>query len=567
MYSSHLLSPFLFKAVLAAATGTGKTLAYLLPLLCTSPGGQKGEGAGGVLVVTPTIELAVQIRREVDVLWPPEEEDNGGGRVPSLFVIGDNTASGDNKATPAEDDEAAEDLSPGRIALGSLARAPLIAGTPKMLRSLYREAARVADEDGSPSQSFTDEERAAALALRSNLRAVVLDEADRLLRTEATAREVAALKARREAERRGDVLPKRKVMAAKPTQAELLLRDLPVPSLADIQIVCASATIGRTLRRQLMGILDAPSADVAATLVTGEGDARAGSKKRELRRSALLPAKLAHAYRVVPEEGEEGGDAGGTKTTSDAERRASRTLATLWDTLTSLEIPAPTLVFPGRVGVESAEQYLRDRGLEDVRTLRNLDGRMRQPAVTPFDVSEAAAPWRSVPVYVIGERFARGLDLSDVDLVVLLSPPSSAAGYAHMAGRTARSGQAGVAITLVQPRIGEVRRLAAIAAALGLQFDAAAGESGAGGSEPPLQQQDGDAAQGESVAASKQPSHGCTPEPDATEEGEDTWRLLSESALRQKKNAELYAYLVSCGVKIAKRSTKAELVAAIQSSR
>ena len=50
-------------------------------------------------------------------------------------------------------------------------------------------------------------------------------------------------------------------------------------------------------------------------------------------------------------------------------------------------------------------------------------------------------------------------------------------------------------------------------------------------------------------------------------EREDTWRLLSESALRQKKNFELFAYLVSCGITIAKRSTKAELVAAIQSSR
>ena len=81
------------------------------------------------------------------------------------------------------------------------------------------------------------------------------------------------------------------------------------------------------------------------------------------------------------------------------------------------------------------------------------------------------------------------------------------------------------------------------------------------------QQQNEDAAQGEAVAASKQPNNGCAPESNTTEETEDTWRLLSESALRQKKNFELSAYLVSRGITIAKRSTKAELVAAIQSSR
>ena len=49
-------------AIIASPTGTGKTLAYLLPLLCTSPGGQSGEGTGGVLIVTPTIEIYFGLR-------------------------------------------------------------------------------------------------------------------------------------------------------------------------------------------------------------------------------------------------------------------------------------------------------------------------------------------------------------------------------------------------------------------------------------------------------------------------------------------------------------------------
>ena len=54
-----------------------------------------------------------------------------------------------------------------------------------------------------------------------------------------------------------------------------------------------------------MGILGAPSADAAATLVTEEGGDRAGSMDRGRRMDALLPEGVGHAYRVVPEEEEE----------------------------------------------------------------------------------------------------------------------------------------------------------------------------------------------------------------------------------------------------------------------
>ena len=62
----------------------------------------------------------------------------------------------------------------------------------------------------------------------------------------------------------------------------------------------------------------------------------------------------------------------------------------LWYTLASLKIPAPTFVFPGRVGVERVQQYLQ--------TLRNLDSRLLPSVVTSSTISEAAASWQSVPV-------------------------------------------------------------------------------------------------------------------------------------------------------------------------
>ena len=47
--------------IAAASTGTGKTAAFLLPILSTLPRGKKGKRAPRVLVVSPTRELAQQI--------------------------------------------------------------------------------------------------------------------------------------------------------------------------------------------------------------------------------------------------------------------------------------------------------------------------------------------------------------------------------------------------------------------------------------------------------------------------------------------------------------------------
>ena len=435
----------------------------MLPLLCTSPGGQFGEGTGGVLIVTPTIELACQIQREVNVLWPIDEAKGGHSAV---FVVGDGSDS------DSAHDENDDDISPGRVILRSIPHSPIIAGTPKMLRMLYREAERV-KRNARIDPSILSQELSTSKELLTNMRAIVLDEADRLLRTEAVARETAERKERKVAQRMAeefeDEVPKKKkrLIIARETQTELLLRDLPIPSLQDVQIICASATVGRTMRRQLMQILDVPSADAAATLITGEDDARVKSKDSEKRKSVLLPEKLQHSYRVVDISSISDELPDMSVAEQNEERMIRATVSCLWDTILSLEAK-PLLVFPGKIGVERVQQDLVNLGLQDVRTLRNLDG--ETPEYPPAENADTS-PWKSVPVYIIGERFARGLDLPNVQYVAILSPPSSAAGYAHMAGRTGRSGKSGTAITFIRPKNNEVKRLAAIAEALRVKFN------------------------------------------------------------------------------------------------
>ncbi len=55
----------------------------------------------------------------------------------------------------------------------------------------------------------------------------------------------------------------------------------------------------------------------------------------------------------------------------------------------------------------------------------------------------------SVPVLVATDIAARGIDISDVSLVVHVDPPAEHKAYLHRSGRTARGGQSGKVITLV----------------------------------------------------------------------------------------------------------------------
>lgn len=55
----------------------------------------------------------------------------------------------------------------------------------------------------------------------------------------------------------------------------------------------------------------------------------------------------------------------------------------------------------------------------------------------------------SLPVLVATDIAARGIDISDVSLVVHIDPPAEHKAYLHRAGRTARAGTCGTVVTLV----------------------------------------------------------------------------------------------------------------------
>ena len=239
--------------VIGSATGSGKTLAFLLPMLATS----SRRTPCTHLVVTASAELARQLQREVDRLWPPLAAADGAAAVSALHVVGAASAgAADGAEAPAMDEApmttetadngagARDGRAADRSELLGVGEAPVLVGTPHALRRLFAQA-RDAQADGGAGL-------AAARLLHSNLKVLVLDEADQLLRSAA----VAQGEARRKelVAKQGAPLTARQRAQLKslsePSITEMLLEELPVP-LARLQLVCASATVGRALRRQL----------------------------------------------------------------------------------------------------------------------------------------------------------------------------------------------------------------------------------------------------------------------------------------------------------------------------
>jgi hypothetical protein len=317
-------------------------------------------------------------------------------------------------------------------------------GTAHALSRLFDASRAAARRGAAPGH-------ARAVALHSHLRAVVVDEADQQLCSGSLAE---ATRRRRDgaaaARARGAPLSHRERAQLSRVESasacELLLAEgLPVP-LSSVQLVCATATVGRTLRRQLQTLTGAPTIEKAAKLVSaGEGR---GAKAAAVRRAALMPPTLEHRYVLRP------------PLTAAAGADISAACRELSSAVRKLP-PADALVFAGRAAVAQVAAELRALGLEGVRAMPAEREQQQE------DVEGGARSWSDATLYVASERWGRGLDLG-VDYVFVLAPPATPAAYMHLAGRTARSGRRGVAVSIL--RAEQAPRLVGFAEALGVAF-------------------------------------------------------------------------------------------------
>ena len=529
--------------VIGSATGSGKTLAFLLPLLTTC----SRDTPSRILVVTPSAELTRQLRRDVDLLWPPS-------KASAVHIVGEVEAAA-----------GADEVAMARAELKRIGDAPILVGQPYELRRLMSAAQRALrasrrgrgrgrggasrggrgrggrggyyessqrrgaasgpryGEASDGEVEVVDEEATLrARQLREHLRVVVIDEADALLESAAYAKQ--HMWRRATTDKQGASLTSRQRAVLKQrsrrSATEELLSDLPTP-LKELQLVCASATVGRSLRRQLQGLLDAPSIDKATTLISAGGR---DSKAESVRRAALMPQTLTHCFKLVDTDqasaaaddaAVDGGDGGDGAAEEAAEEEvapststagASDLMAALCEAMGSLPV-APAIVFAGSVGVRPVAEALGAAGLREVKLMQTAgdgeDGGEGVSAVASSDASDAPlAAWAETPVYVGSERWGRGVDL-EVGYVFMLAPPTSSATYAHLAGRTGRKGRAGTAVTLLTHV--QAPRLVAVASSLGLSFTPVGDEAAEGG------------AVAEAVASERAES---APEEDATEDVE-----------------------------------------------
>ena len=84
---------------------------------------------------------------------------------------------------------------------------------------------------------------------------------------------------------------------------------------------------------------------------------------------------------------------------------------------------------------------LRKEGVEAAAIHGDLPQRVREQSLKGFATGEVAA-------LVATDVAARGLDIEDVEIVVHFDPPEDHKAYLHRSGRTARAGEAGMAVTL-----------------------------------------------------------------------------------------------------------------------
>lgn len=439
--------------ILASATGSGKTLAYLLPLLTTLNGSREakrtnkatpGRTVGSVWIVTPTVELACQIQRVVDQLFLPATLHDKNGKEPSILKD-DSISSIMHVLRTDRGENFGLSGFPLLSQISDIQRPQpaILVGTPKIFLQLRKEIKGAMAQYSPDDTQCRAALRSTAKAIHSNLECVVLDEVDRLLLTTSVKNDASTPSLNKAAKATRTTFP----------LAEELLRVLvressyrSTHSSSALQVICASATIGRSLRRQLMEILGEPSMEKTAILVTADDR----TKKNALTRKAcLLPPNLRHFFHLVVSEG------------NDTPSQLYLTgLERAFDLLNDAR---PSIVFPGPVGVEKTMIFLEKQGFVDIRALSSLQGVDCNEEIETHVIS---ANWKKTPIYVVKERLGRGLDLPMVKYVFLLGVPSNAASYAHLAGRTARNGNVGTAITIMEPK--EAPKLVTLAETLGL---------------------------------------------------------------------------------------------------
>ena len=396
-------------AILHAQTGSGKTLAYLLPITEQLWKDQGKEDAGYAVIMTPTRELAAQVAGIAQALAPP-----GAVRLifrPTNLMAESTKEKGqDEYGAYLEDD------------VGSRNKPRLFIGSGKgIMHSLYGDGKMPASPTSKPEAMF----------FLRNVRWVVLDEVDRILHVK---------KSRGE-----DRFKQHEKPAAVVTSAVARL------TLGRAQIIAASATVGRPLKRELSRVLGLSGQDCPIVIQGSEqGSPSQQGEEGDKRRPVTIPSIVSHYVTPVKDA------SSGKLLTSSFEvikelaKKPRRMLLVL----------TKGLGLSSKSAVGALKHFKCKPEPMSLLDALEADG-TSQLIKLHQDISGASGLGQSNSLqqgndqtggeylFVCGEDTVRGLHLDGLDIVIVVGRPNGPDEYTHIAGRTGRAGKAGSVINVV----------------------------------------------------------------------------------------------------------------------
>lgn len=433
-----------------------QTLAYLLPITERIYNDFDDDSSLAV-ILTPTRELAAQVAGVAQALVP-----DGKNKV--RLVTHPSNLMTDNLRRQRGEVDAGEDVGRGgvlddRPAGRKLPR--LYVGSAKVIQySLYGDGGRVLPAPPTPKPK--------AMEFLQKVRYVVLDEVDRMLDVKRS---------------KADKLSKKKFTHEKP--AAIVTAAIMRQSLGQAQVVAASATVGRSLRREFSRVLGLPPQECPPVV---RGKDYSASDDQDLdedeEREEPMQVKGVHVGRAVT-----------IPSTVDnyvlpvAATSPGKLLTAAYGVIQSLQSTTSSktngrrilLVLTRGFGIntqnaigalkhfdckpepmsllDALEAEGTDRMIEKHRQISGAYGvgesttSYFEPSTMPQSVSagdEGEKPnSESEYLLVTGEDTIRGLHFDGLDVVIVVGRANGPDEYTHIAGRTGRAGRTGKVINVV----------------------------------------------------------------------------------------------------------------------